>query len=277
LPVIHEVLKDLGEATIFSTLYFRSGYWQIPLTYHAKKYTAFVTPDGGQYAFKVTPFKLQGAGRTCTQLVGQEDLAGLMRKCCMHYHDDICVYAKNCTEHLQHLALVFERLRTYGLTCALEKCTFGRSRLEYLGHIITATHNEAKPEHVHAVLEVQVPRSTKDLRAFFGVCRWLREYVPDFTATALPLTALLAQRKDGGGPKLNRKLSTQSSFCSGDHLFCADQTRKAFLPVNRCSKERNGCRTLSARRRWRSEDRLLRFGEIHTRRVEIPLQRARMP
>jgi hypothetical protein len=45
------------------------------------------------------------------------------------------------------------------------------------------------------VLEAQVPRSRKDLRAFFGVCGWLREYVPDFTAMALPLTALLAQRK----------------------------------------------------------------------------------
>jgi hypothetical protein len=39
----------------------------------------------------------------------------------------------------------------------------------------------------------------------------------------------------------------------------------------------NDCRTISARRRWRSEDRLLVFGEIHTRRVEIRLQRTRMP
>jgi hypothetical protein len=195
LPVIHEVLKDLGEAPIFSTLDLRSGYWQIPLTDRAKKYTAFVTPDGGQYAFKLTPFRLQGAGRMCTQLVGQKVLASLMRKCCMHYLDDICVYSKNWTEHLQHLALVFERLSTYGLASALEKCTFSRPRLEYLSQVVTAKHIEAKSEHARAVLEAQVPRSRKDLRAFFGVCGWLREYVPDFTAAALPLTALLAQRK----------------------------------------------------------------------------------
>jgi hypothetical protein len=67
--------------------------------------------------------------------------------------------------------------------------------LEYLGHVIISTHNEAKPEHIRAVLEAQVPWSRKDLRAFFGVCGWLREYVPDITATALPLTALLVQRK----------------------------------------------------------------------------------
>jgi hypothetical protein len=46
----------------------------------------------------------------------------------MHYLDDIFVYSKNWTEHLQHLALIFERLSTYRLTCALEKCTFSRPR-----------------------------------------------------------------------------------------------------------------------------------------------------
>jgi hypothetical protein len=127
-----------------------------------------VTPDGGQYAFKVTPFGLQGAGRTCTQLVGQEVLAGLMRECCMHYLDDICVYSRSWTEHIHHLAQVFERLSIYGLTCALDKCTFGIPELEYLGHIVTATHNKAKPEHVKAILQASTPRAKKNLRAFFS-------------------------------------------------------------------------------------------------------------
>jgi hypothetical protein len=47
LLVNNEVLKDLGEATIFSTLDIYSGNWQIPLTDHARKYTAFVTPNDG--------------------------------------------------------------------------------------------------------------------------------------------------------------------------------------------------------------------------------------
>jgi hypothetical protein len=77
----------------------------------------------------MTPFGLQGAGRTCTQLVGQMILADLMRKCYVPYLNDICVYSKKWTEQLQHLAMVFERLNTYGLTYALEKCIFGRPRL----------------------------------------------------------------------------------------------------------------------------------------------------
>jgi hypothetical protein len=75
LPVIHELLKDLVEATIFPTLN-SNGDWQILLTDRAKKYAAFVIPDGGKYVFKVTLFGLQGAERTCTQLFGQEVLQG---------------------------------------------------------------------------------------------------------------------------------------------------------------------------------------------------------
>jgi hypothetical protein len=47
-------------------------------------------------------------GKTCTQLDGQKVLAGLMRKCCIHYLDDICEYSKNWTKHLQYLDLVFD-------------------------------------------------------------------------------------------------------------------------------------------------------------------------
>jgi hypothetical protein len=113
LPVIHEVLKDLGEATIFSTLDLCSEYWQIPLTDRARNYTVFVTPDSRQYAFRVTPFRLQGAGR-----------AGL----------------------------------------------------EYLGYIITATHNKVKPEHVRAVLEAEShgPGRTLSLYCCLRVAKGIR-------------------------------------------------------------------------------------------------------
>jgi hypothetical protein len=53
LPVIYEVLKDLGEATIFSTLNLRSGYWQIPLTDRAKKYTGFC--HTGRWTIRLQP------------------------------------------------------------------------------------------------------------------------------------------------------------------------------------------------------------------------------
>jgi hypothetical protein len=64
-----------------------------------------------------------------------------------------------------------------------------------LGHVARATHNKAQLENVQAIHQASTPRSKKDLQAFFGVCGCLREYVPDFSSTALPLTALFAQKR----------------------------------------------------------------------------------
>jgi hypothetical protein len=49
LPIIQEMLRDLGQAKVFSSLDLKSGYWQIPLSNESKEYTAFTTPDGGLY------------------------------------------------------------------------------------------------------------------------------------------------------------------------------------------------------------------------------------
>mgnify|MGYP005983649639 CR=1 FL=1 len=51
MPNIPDTLRDLGQAKVFSTIDLRSGFWQIPLT-------AFSTPDGAHYQFRVMPFGL---------------------------------------------------------------------------------------------------------------------------------------------------------------------------------------------------------------------------
>ena len=70
------------------------------------------------------------------------------------------IYSRSWKENLRHLALVLERLSLHGLTAALKKSRFGKTRLEYLGHIITAEKNEAKKEQVSTFLGI-APASTK--------------------------------------------------------------------------------------------------------------------
>jgi hypothetical protein len=52
-------------------------------------------------------------------------------------------------------------------------------------------------KEIYTLFTIRLQGSTFGLTCelFFGVCGWLWEYVPDFTAKALPLTTLLAQRK----------------------------------------------------------------------------------
>ena len=194
LPVIHEALKDLGQAKVFSTIDLKSGYWQIPLHSASRKYTAFATPDGGQYQFRVMPFGLKNA--PCTfQNIMKEVLGAHWRRFVIAYLDDVIVYSNTIHEHLYHLALVFESLETYGLSCNLKKCHFGEVELKYLGHIVTKDANQAQPESIQAILEAKPPKTRKELQSFLGVCGWLREYVPNFAVLAAPVTDLLSPAK----------------------------------------------------------------------------------
>ena len=47
------------------------------------------------------------------------------------YLDDVIVYSENLAEHVSHLRLVFEHLRTAGLKLNSAKCRFVCDEVEY--------------------------------------------------------------------------------------------------------------------------------------------------
>lgn len=194
LPRIHEILKDLGKNTIFSTLDLKSGYWQVPLTPESRKYTAFSTPDGGQYRFRVMPFGLKNAPGTFQNLM-REVFSSYWGKFCIAYLDDIIIFSSTWEDHLLQLSLVLERLQIYGLTCSPSKCKFGQNKFPYLGHTVTSEGNQAKPCHVEAIQVAQPPRNRKQLSSFLGTCNWLMEYVPNYSLLTCRLTDLLSPKK----------------------------------------------------------------------------------
>ena len=88
------------------------------------------------------PFGLQGAPATFQRMM---DL--LLRGLESHtaaYLDDVVIYSRSWTEHLQHIRAVFSRLREAGLTVKPKKCQFGMRTCTYLGHVVG--NGQVKPE-----------------------------------------------------------------------------------------------------------------------------------
>lgn len=194
LPRIHEILKDIGGSRIFSTMDLKSGYWQIPLAPEARRYSAFTTPSGGQYQFRVMPFGLKNAPGTFQNLM-RHVLADYWGKFAIAYLDDIIVYSEDWKQHLLHLALIFERLQIYGLTCSPQKCQFGQTSLPYLGHVVTSEGNHPQPKHLQAILDAEPPRTRKGLRSLLGAMNWLHEYVPHYSEITAAMTDLLSPKR----------------------------------------------------------------------------------
>ena len=186
LPRIDEIFPLIRGAKIFSTLDLRSGYYHIELTDDAKEKTAFVTPFG-KYQFTRVPFGLAQAPAYFQKLIKQV-VKGL--SFAIAYLDDIIIFSDNEEQHLEHLEIIFERLRRFNLKLKFSKCDFFKSQIEYLGHLITPYGIRPIPGKLRAIQDMPAPRTVKQVKQFLGLVGYYRKFIPRFSDIAKPLTLL---------------------------------------------------------------------------------------
>ena len=193
LPKIDELNANLQGYKVFSTLDLRSGYYHIGLSDSAKPKTAFVVSGMGKFEFNRVPFGLAQAPAYFQRLINE-----VLTDCnfAMGYLDDIIIFSKTKEEHLQHLEEIFERLRKAGLKLKLQKCSFFKKHIQYLGHLISDEGIQPLPEKLESIAKMPVPQNAKQVKQFLGLVGYYRKFVPHFSDIARPLTQLT--RKNEG-------------------------------------------------------------------------------
>ena len=111
------------------------------------------------------------------------------------YLDDILVFSQALKEHIQHVRKVLEKLNEWNLTISPEKSEFHKSRVEFLGYIITLDGLEMSKEKVKAVLEWPVLTTLKELQSFLGFAGYYRKFIKGYGEITTPLTELTKKSK----------------------------------------------------------------------------------
>ena len=190
LPCIDETLDCLGGAIIFTSLDLKSGYWQVEMDEESKALTAFMVGPLGFYECERMPFGLMNAPATFQHLM-ESCLGELHLNWCIIYLDDIIVFSKTPEEHLRRLRGVFYKLAKAGLKLKPSKCEFFKSRITYLGHIVSAAGIETDPKKIEAVKNWTLPRTVMDVRSFLGFTNHYRRFIQSYAKVAQPLNALI--------------------------------------------------------------------------------------
>jgi hypothetical protein len=103
------------------------------------------------------------------------------------YLDDILIFTLTLEEHCPISHMVMERLCKHKLYLRHEKCEFEKTRIEYLGIIIS--HNKVKmdPVKIAGVSEWPTPTNKKEVQSFVGFINFYRRFIPNFSQHARPL------------------------------------------------------------------------------------------
>jgi hypothetical protein len=167
MPLIDELLAKLQGYKVLSKLDLSEGFHQIRVAPEDVYKTAFVTQYGA-YEYLVMPFGLANAPAQFTLLMNSvlQDL-----KAVIVFMDDILIFSKSLQDHHTHIRLYLERLREHKLYAAPKKCDFFRTRVEYLGHIITPEGTSVVLSKVKAIVDWPTSTDLKQLRQFLGLSR----------------------------------------------------------------------------------------------------------
>ena len=178
IPRVDELIDKLGSARYFTKLDLASGYHQIAMKAEDVHKTS-VQDD--PRILRIFGDALRANQCSCNlSKVDEQDLKKELGKFICVYLDDILIFSKTLEEHISHVRIALERLRTAKLYGRLHKCEFFRKTVEYLGYIVSSEGVKASEEKIRAIIDWPQPTSVQRCLQFSRSRQLLQEVCEEF-------------------------------------------------------------------------------------------------
>ena len=183
------LLQRVTGSTMMSMLDGFLGYNQVVIKDEDRHKTTFTTP-WGTFEYLRMPFGLTNAGATFQRAMDYA-FKELIGKIIEIYQDDLTVFSKERSSHIDHLRKVFERCREFGISLNPAKSILGIDKGKLLGHIISKDGVKIDPERIEAIKKIPLPKNVKSLQSFNGHINFIRRFIPNLAELMKPMQKLL--------------------------------------------------------------------------------------
>ena len=155
MKTIDEVVADMQEATVFSTLDSTSGFWQLKLYEESSKLTPLYIPFG-RYRFLRAPFGIKSIPE-----INQSTMSEMIEDL------ELLVYGKDMAKHDRTRRALLERAEEWNLKLSTTNCQLRKDTVKYVGHQISKDGLKADPENVRVIRDICTPTYVKKLQTLF--------------------------------------------------------------------------------------------------------------
>lgn len=198
MPTIDDVLPNLSQAKIFSTIDAKSGFWHCELDDESSKLTTFETPFG-KFRWLRMPFGISPAPEIFQRKM-HEALNGLSGIACIA--DDILIYGRGESneearrDHDNNLVALLERCREKGIKLNKDKMRLHCRSVKFMGHEITADGMKSDPKKIESITKMPQPTDKQAVQRFLGMATYLSRYIPNYSEISAPLRELTRRENE---------------------------------------------------------------------------------
>lgn len=190
MPVIEDLVIKLRDKRYFSSLDLKNGFYHVDIAENSKKYTSFVV-DGGQYEFNKLPFGFANSPAAFVRYINKVLEKLITSGKITVFIDDILISTETIEEHLDILSAVLSTLSDNHVKLQLQKCSFLKTTIDYLGYNITYNLIRPSDRHIDSVQSIPIPVNVHALHRFIGLVSYFRKFIRNFNHLAQPLYELL--------------------------------------------------------------------------------------
>ena len=135
-------------------------------------------------------FQFANAPSTFMRLVNHV-LREFIGKFLVVYFDDILIYSTTLDLHVAHLKSMLCMLRKEQLYTNLEKRIFCKDHVVFLGFVVSSIGVLVDEKKDKAIQEWPTPKSVTEVRSFYGLASFYRQFVKDFSTLVAPLNEVI--------------------------------------------------------------------------------------